>query len=617
MSMLNNYKKVLYCDSEGTGLDHRRDKMTVLQVKEGNKPGKLYRKPSEWKKFKKDFEDPNILKVWHNLQHDYPFFYAATGIRMRGCACTMIREKLLKGVGQDENGKTIPEALKPKYSSSLYHTLKRRGIAVLDKTNQKSDWSGELDDSQTDYALEDIEHLPELYAQQQVELEERNLDLLAELEAEVSEALSMMKINGVQFDVTVWLEECERWRVICSKILEEMPCHINWNSPAQIKKLFARRGVIIETLKNLDKQFPRGLDPLLDKLMDLRKGYSYTTMFGPGWLTETKTGRPVIHTDGRIRVTYDQIVSTGRTSSYNPNGQNLPDLGKSNHRKAFIAAPGTKLCIADFTGQELGIAAIAANERRWIDAMLEGKDVHSIMAAGIFRRTWEEKTEPGCKFPYQCECTGHKKLRKQSKAINFGLLYGKTAMALAVDLGCSVEEAQVLINAFFQEAPTLKKYLYIKGKHAENFKEAFTLPPFNRYRNLELEPFRWRRRNQGKNTPIQGTGADILKIALVYINRYIFDHKLFDKVKLVMQIHDEIITEVQDDFAEEWLAIKRQLMVDAALAVTKVKVIDVTPFLAEYWRKEEEKVETHKSTKNKNYGKESKTTKTRRKAQAL
>lgn len=607
--MLSNYKKVLYCDSEGTGLDHRRDKMTLLQVKENSKPGKLYYKKSEWLKFKKDFEDPNVLKVWHNLQHDYPVFYAATGIRMRGCACTMVREKILKGVGQDENGKTIPEELKPKYSSSLYHCLKRRGIAILDKTNQKSDWSKELDESQKDYALEDIEHLPELYEQQQVELEDRGLDLLAELESEVSEALSMMKINGVQFDVAVWLTECERWKKYCGALLEDMPCHINWNSHVQIKKLFARRGIIIETLKDLDKQFVKGLDPLLDKLIDLRKGYSYTTMFGEGWLTETKTGRPVIHDDGRIRVTYDQIVSTGRTSSYNPNGQNLPDLNNSNHRKAFIAAPGTRLCIADFTGQELGIAAIAANERRWIDAMLEGKDVHSIMAAGIFRRVWEEKAEPGCTFPYQCECEGHKKLRKQSKAINFGLLYGKTAMALAVDLNTTVEEAQVLINAFFQEAPTLKKYLYKMGKHAENFKEAFTLKPFQRYRNLELEPFGWRRRNQGKNTPIQGTGADILKVALVYINRYIFEHKLFDKVKLIMQIHDEVITEVRKDFAEEWLVIKRQLMIDAALAVTKVQVINVTPFLAEYWRKEEEKKDkTRKPIKNKNYGKAKTTT---------
>jgi DNA polymerase-1 len=149
-------------------------------------------------------------------------------------------------------------------------------------------------------------------------------------------------------------------------------------------------------------------------------------------------------------------------------------------------------------------------------------------------------------------------------------------------MGCTTEEASQKIREYKKVIPNITRWLNKNGSYGVNFKETYTLKPYRRRRTLHEEE-EWRRRNQGKNTPVQGTGGDILKLALCKIDRYIRKHKLQDKVKLVLCVHDEIITECRKEYAKTWLPIMKKLMDDAALYVLKLPVVTTDPFINKFW----------------------------------
>src|SRR5690606_23856203 len=297
--------------------------------------------------------------------------------------------------------------------------------------------------------------------------------------------------------------------------------------------------------------------------------------YGSGWLTN-KQDYPTIHTDGRVRSSFSQIVSTGRYSNENPNLQQLP--GKTKHRNAFIPSKGCKFVIGDYTGQELGIMAVGAGEKVWIKAMERGDDIHSVMGQVLHgEEKWKSLAEKGCTFPKKCNCKEHKAIRRPVKDLNFGLAYGKGPDALAEDMEMRVRDARKLIRKYKSKIPAITKWLDKNGKNGVYSKEAFTLPPFERRRELKMEPEEWRRRNQGKNTPVQGTGGDILKLALVLMYKYIRDNDLEDTVWIVLCVHDEIITECTAEYAETWRKEMKEIMEIASTYVTKYHVIKTDP----------------------------------------
>lgn len=593
-------RRVLSVDSETGGLD-LRDELKTVQVWEGKK-GRSYHMPEELPLLKRDygkaFEDPNVIKIIHSSEFDIPMIFWHTGLLITGVWDTKLMESVILGIGMQRT-KDIKKD--PKTSTNLDLTLRRRGIAKLEKAHRELYYDkiamqryvevyGErkVKELQSKYELDDVKYLEELMLQQIEDIAELELEEVAELENACAEVTAIMRINGIGFSERYWIDVATETQAEYDKLINSLPPHINWKSPAQVKRFFGKKGIRIRSYTDFWKGRTSseikpewlGIHPMLDNFLKAQQYSKAISSYGIGWLTN-KSGYPTVFDDSRVRCNFDQIVDTGRYSCSNPNLQQLPS--KLKHRNAFRAAKGWTFCIGDYTGQELGIIAIGAEEETWIEAMLKGHDVHSVMGAKLHgEKIWNKWAEPGCTFPFKCKCKRHNQERRPIKDLNFGLAYGKGAKALAEDMGCTQDEAQEKINEYFKVVPRIRKWLQRNGKYGIDFKEAFTFPPFKRRRVL-FEEEEYRRRNQGKNTPVQGTGGDILKLALVRMNKYIRKHKLQDQVKIVLCVHDEIITEVSQDYAKEWLPIMKRIMDRAALTVLGEAVVTTDPFINKFW----------------------------------
>ncbi len=260
-----------------------------------------------------------------------------------------------------------------------------------------------------------------------------------------------------------------------------------------------------------------------------------------------------IDPDGRIRSTFNQtITATGRLSSADPNLQNIPirtDLGRE-LRRAFIPKDGWLFTDADYSQIELRILASLSGDERLIAAYREEKDIHAITASQVFHVPFEEVT------PLQ---------RRNAKAVNFGIVYGISSYGLSQGLSISRAEAQEYIEKYFETYPGVKQYLDSLVESAKKLGYAETF--FHRRRPMpELSSRKFMERSFGErvamNAPIQGTAADIIKIAMVNVRRSLLKEGL--KSRLILQVHDELLVETHPGEAEVVRQILRQEMMSAA-----------------------------------------------------
>jgi len=271
-----------------------------------------------------------------------------------------------------------------------------------------------------------------------------------------------------------------------------------------------------------------------------------------------------IESDGRIHPSFTQLVSTGRMSSSKPNGQNQPST--SEYRNAYYAREGWSFVGADYSSQEILVATQASNEDGFWHAIKHGYDLHSYSAFQIYGKKWLDAG--GEEHPIGKPKTKEAKaLRGASKSLSFSLFYGSSALSLAENLNISHKEAQELMNKYYETFPDLAKYFHKQNVFGKTNKYSRGLPPFNRVRFYD-PPL-----NQGdvnsigrksQNAGIQGTSADITKLAMVYIKQYIEKNNLEEKVFIVLQVHDEIICEVHDSIVKKWAKIQSKLMEKAA-----------------------------------------------------
>jgi DNA polymerase I len=245
--------------------------------------------------------------------------------------------------------------------------------------------------------------------------------------------------------------------------------------------------------------------------------------------------------DGRLRTTFLQAGSaTGRMASQEPNFQNIPV--KTEHgrriRDAFVAKDGTKLVAFDYSQVELRLAAILSGDEKLIEIFKNGEDVHAGVASYMFGIPQEDVT---------------KEMRNKAKVINFGILYGMGVSALQKNLKVDRSEAQEFYNTYFEKFTGLAQYLEDTKEFAKI--HGFTQTLYGRKRFFEgmqskLPFIRAQAERMAINAPIQGTSADMIKVAMVRIDEFLKKENLKDKVKLVLQIHDEIIFEVENDTVE-------------------------------------------------------------------
>lgn len=257
--------------------------------------------------------------------------------------------------------------------------------------------------------------------------------------------------------------------------------------------------------------------------------------------------------DGRIHSTFHQTVTaTGRISSADPNLQNIPtrtQLGRE-IRRAFVASEGCILADADYSQIELRILAHMSGDRELIEAYREGKDIHAITASRVFRVELSEVTDL---------------LRRRAKAVNFGIVYGISSYGLSEDIGISRKEAQDYINDYFKTFPGIKKYLDDCVNNAKEKGYAITL--YGRKRPVpELKSSNFMQRQFGErvamNSPIQGTAADIMKIAMINVWRRL--RKAGLRSNVVLQVHDELIIDTIESEKDAVCLILKEVMEKAA-----------------------------------------------------
>lgn len=383
-------------------------------------------------------------------------------------------------------------------------------------------------------------------------------ELYQNIEIKLSKVLANMEITGFITDINVLenlkAEIDEVLEGLTTEIYEFAGSEFNINSPKQlgdvlfkdldlpvIKKTktgFSTDASVLEKLRDQHQIIP--------KIEQYREMYKLRSTYIEGLENS-------IDNDGRIRSTFRQsIASTGRLSSTEPNLQNLPIRTEEGRkiRKAFKAAEGKILIDADYSQIELRILASLSDDQNMIDAFINGVDIHTKTASEVFDRPLDEVT---------------KEERYNAKAVNFGIIYGISDYGLSQNLNIPRPLAKEYIEGFFEGYPNVKKYMDNIIKEARDLGYTDTL--FNRRRYIpEITSKNFNVRSFGErvalNTPIQGTAADIIKIAMIKTEENL--KKVGLDAKIILQIHDEIILESSIEDKDEAMEILKDSMESAA-----------------------------------------------------
>lgn len=392
----------------------------------------------------------------------------------------------------------------------------------------------------TQYSAEDAEIAYSLKLILEQKLKEENLlELFNTIEMPLLAVLQEMERHGIKIDVPFLVQLSKDFEHKVS-ILEKDITNLagepfNLNSPKQLQHiLFEKLGLPVK------KKTKTGPSTDITVLEELAKEHELPAkMVQYRELQKLKSTyidalpQMVNKVTGRIHTSFNQtIAATGRLSSTNPNLQNIPirtDLGKE-IRKAFIAEKGCVLLSADYSQIELRIFAHIADEDKLIEAFQKGEDIHTATAGRIFNLPLDQIT------PDQ---------RRYAKVINFGLMYGMGPFRLSNELGITMDEAKKFIDNYFGLFPKIKECM--DRIIAETKEKGYTMTLFGRKRYIpEINNYNRNLQEAGKreavNSVIQGSNADIIKIAMIRIQKKIIEQKMYSK--MVLQIHDELLFEV-------------------------------------------------------------------------
>lgn len=389
--------------------------------------------------------------------------------------------------------------------------------------------------------------------------------LFFEIEMPLIEVLADMQIAGMKVDrefLHAYGNELgEKLEEVRKEIIEMAGVEFNVNSPKQIGEiLFDRLGLSAgkknkkgyvtdaETLERIKNDHP-----IVEKILEYKQYAKLKSTYIEG------IDNVIDAKDGRVHSNFNQtITATGRLSSTEPNLQNIPikmELGRK-IRKMFVPESGYVFIDADYSQIELRVLAHMAQDKTMIDAFNHDEDIHTTTATQIFHVSKEEVTS---------------RLRSRAKTVNFGIVYGQGDFSLSQDLGISKKEAKDYIDAYFEHFSGIKTFM--NEKIAQAKKKGYVDTIFQRRRYLpEIHSSNFNIRAFGEriamNMPIQGSAADIIKIAMIEVNRKLKGMKS----RLVLQVHDELLVETAEEEIEEVKKIVRDSMESAANLSVRLKV---------------------------------------------
>lgn len=511
-------------------------------------------------KLKEILKDGNIKKIGHDLKkeivHFYPYNVNISNVHFD----TVIGEYLI-------------DSAKTKY------VLKDLSIKYLgEEIKEEENLTGKGKNKITLYQApeEEIKNficsyvrvIPDISNMIKEKLENLELhELYYDIELPLIEVLAFMEFEGIKVDKDMLLELEVEFKEKINQLTEEIydlaDAEFNINSPKQLGQILFEK-LELPPVKKTKTGYSTNADVLeklqdkhdiIPKISEYRQVTKLKSTYVDGLLNIIN---PITN---RIHSSFNQTVTaTGRISSTEPNLQNIPvrlEMGRR-LRKVFVADNGYKLIDADYSQIELRVLAHIANDENLIDTFIKNQDIHKRTASEIFDVPMEEVTPL---------------MRSDAKAVNFGIVYGISDFGLSQNLNIPVGKAKKYIENYLNKYPSIKKYM--KDIVKEGKEKGYVTTILHRLRYLpELKSSNYNIRSFGEriamNTPIQGSAADIIKIAMVKVYKRLKDENY--KAKLILQVHDELIIECPENEIEDVAKILKESMESATEISVPLKV---------------------------------------------
>ena len=593
---------VIAVDTETNGLNPRECVLLSMQLFADGVAFVIISRDIDFYRFIVEKLEQKTL-IFHNAKFDVAVLYAKTGILLKNIRCTMIAERL------------ITSGLSSNYYTSLKDLVIKYTGNVLDKSERESFYAQDLSETFTDaqiaYSVNDVLYLFDIFTKQFAELERLNLTQVFDLEMQLTPVLVVSEHIGVLLDKQIWLElssEADKKRqekadAVLTKVVDDIfsvmqfrnaldACrtlsiaeplkrkrdvaylmgivdesmikdllkrYLNLNSPIQVKQIL--NDVYGLNVKDTNEKTLNKIDhQIIRDILEYREYSKSYSSFGESFLRH-------VESDGRIHTNYNQLGAvTGRMSSENPNLQNIKR--EEAYRRPFIASPGYKFICADYSQEELRIMADVSRETSMIEAFNSGADLHALTASKLFKKPLNEIT---------------KDERSVGKSMNFAVIYGVSEHGLFRNYGIDPEVGKKYLDDFLNKIyPNIGLFFNRVGRII--LEKLYSSTLFGRKRFFE-HPKDEREVSsiirKGINMIIQGTGADIIKIAMV---RMFYDNPWgIDRFRVLLQVHDEIVVEVDEKISEEAKAFVEQKMLDAEGLFLKYVKPEVDAKISDYW----------------------------------
>ncbi len=562
-------------DTETTALDPYEGDIRLVQLSNGKDTKVIDLKPfrergdlrtsAELQPLRDLLSAPKPIKIAHNAKFDAKWILHHLNVEIGGVFDTLLASQII-AAGDDGRRHSLVEV-----ASHFLGT-------ELDKSEQVSDWSApELSQSQIEYAARDASTMIPLREKIVERLKADELIRVAKLEFDCVLPIAAMELNGFYLDAACWRKQLDKVKISQEKVAMELQqmlsagvaqaslfgvTEINLDSQNQVTDALKNLGVPVpETTRGWQLQPLAAEFPVVAKLLEYRGVAKNLTSFGENILEFIKPATGRIHSDFR------QIgAPTGRFSCSKPNIQQIPH--DENYRHCFRAPDGRKLIIADYSQVELRILAEFSKDANFIKAFISGEDFHTTTAAQVFNVQPEAVTGDQRSF---------------AKRLNFGVVYGIGSQRFAMMTGLSQSNAEDIMRKYFATYRGLDAWLRDAARKVSTERVARTasgrLSKF-RYDPEDRKAASLAQRN-GKNMPIQGTSADVLKRALYLLHQSIKG----TSAKLVNIVHDEIIVEADASEAQITADKLEKAMCAAGEEYVKVVPVKVDVHIADEWAK--------------------------------
>lgn len=510
--------------------------------------------------FKSIFEDKNIIKYGHELKQEYLKLFRY-GIKPNGFEFDTFIAAYL--INPSIKSYEISELLMKASTQSILSQEE-----FLGKGKKAEKYQDKTVEELADYAAKQCFAIKTLKETYENDLKTYDLEsLYYDVELPLVEVLAELEFEGMAVDEKA-LDEMdvllsEKISVLTSEIYELAGEEFNINSPKQLGVILFEK-LMIPSIKKTKTGYSTSHDVLMkiryeheivDKIVDFRTYAKLKSTYIDGLKAVVN---PV---SGRVHSSFNQTVAvTGRLSSTDPNMQNIPiklEEGR-NIRKIFVAKEGCKYVDADYSQIELRVLAHMSEDKTLIKAFTENLDIHTLTASSVFHVPMEEVT---------------RLQRSRAKEVNFGIVYGMSDFGLSENLKISRKEAKEYITNYFKQYESVKTYM--DNKIQECKENGYVTTILHRKRNIpEINNSNYNVRSFGErtamNTPIQGSAADIIKIAMIKVYRALKEGNY--KSKLLLQVHDELLIEAYEDEIEDVKILLKENMESAIDLIVPLSV---------------------------------------------